>query len=129
MAQTNAGRNGVRPVRVNFPEADHTELRRRIHAIGAMSVFPDELYEAPRSWAERAYPTSSITTGFTTGSTKAATLRRESSRNSYRKKFVRASDQSVNRLRICLRADPLSFARKRSKCETMGSPFRAYRSS
>ena len=22
----------------------------------AMSVFPDELYQAPRSWAERAYP-------------------------------------------------------------------------
>jgi pimeloyl-ACP methyl ester carboxylesterase len=22
----------------------------------AVSVFPDELYEAPRSWAERAYP-------------------------------------------------------------------------
>jgi pimeloyl-ACP methyl ester carboxylesterase len=22
----------------------------------AISVFPDELYEAPRSWAERAYP-------------------------------------------------------------------------
>jgi pimeloyl-ACP methyl ester carboxylesterase len=24
----------------------------------AMSVFPDELYQAPRSWAERAYPTN-----------------------------------------------------------------------
>lgn len=22
----------------------------------AVSVFPDELYDAPRSWAERAYP-------------------------------------------------------------------------
>ena len=22
----------------------------------AVSVFPDELYQAPRSWAERAYP-------------------------------------------------------------------------
>jgi len=26
----------------------------------AMSVFPDELYQAPRSWAERAYPTNLI---------------------------------------------------------------------
>jgi len=26
----------------------------------AMSVFPDELYEAPRSWAERAYPNNLI---------------------------------------------------------------------
>ena len=30
----------------------------------AISVFPDELYQAPRSWAERAYPFwSSTTTG------------------------------------------------------------------
>jgi hypothetical protein len=26
----------------------------------AISVFPDELYEAPRSWAERAYPDNLI---------------------------------------------------------------------
>jgi pimeloyl-ACP methyl ester carboxylesterase len=26
----------------------------------AISVFPDELYQAPRSWAERAYPTNLI---------------------------------------------------------------------
>jgi pimeloyl-ACP methyl ester carboxylesterase len=26
----------------------------------AISVFPDELYEAPRSWAERAYPNNLI---------------------------------------------------------------------
>jgi pimeloyl-ACP methyl ester carboxylesterase len=25
-----------------------------------MSVFPNELYEAPRSWAERAYPNNLI---------------------------------------------------------------------
>ena len=36
----------------------------------AISVFPDELYQAPRSWAERAYPATSSTT---TGSTEAAT--------------------------------------------------------
>jgi hypothetical protein len=26
----------------------------------AMSIFPDELYQAPRSWAERAYPRNLI---------------------------------------------------------------------
>jgi pimeloyl-ACP methyl ester carboxylesterase len=26
----------------------------------AISVFPDELYQAPRSWAERAYPDNLI---------------------------------------------------------------------
>ena len=26
----------------------------------AISVFPDELYQAPRSWAERAYPNNLI---------------------------------------------------------------------
>ena len=26
----------------------------------AISVFPDELYQAPRSWAERAYPRNLI---------------------------------------------------------------------
>ena len=31
----------------------------------AVSVFPDELYQAPRSWAEQAYPTSSTTTSST----------------------------------------------------------------
>ena len=35
----------------------------------AISVFPDELYQAPRSWAERAFPTTSSTS---TGSTAAA---------------------------------------------------------
>jgi hypothetical protein len=36
----------------------------------AISVFPDKLYQAPRSWAERAYPATSSTT---TNSTEAAT--------------------------------------------------------
>ena len=36
----------------------------------AITVFPDELYQAPRSWAERAYPTTSFTS---TRSTRAAT--------------------------------------------------------
>ncbi len=36
----------------------------------AISVFPDELYQAPRSWAQRPTPTTSSTTG---GSTAAGT--------------------------------------------------------
>ena len=29
---------------------------RNVHIPVAVSVFPDEIYAAPRSWAERAYP-------------------------------------------------------------------------
>ena len=29
---------------------------KKVGIPAALSVFPDELYEAPRSWAERAYP-------------------------------------------------------------------------
>jgi hypothetical protein len=43
----------IRPFHAEFPEAELTELF-------AISVFPDELYQAPRSWAERAYPNNLI---------------------------------------------------------------------
>ena len=58
----------------------------------AISVFPDELYEAPRSWAERAYPTTSSTT---TSSTEAATSRPGNSPSSSQKRCARASDHCV----------------------------------
>jgi pimeloyl-ACP methyl ester carboxylesterase len=71
---------GIRPFHADFPEAELTELRRRINATRwperetvtddsqgvrlvipfAISVFPEELYQAPRSWAERAYPKNLI---------------------------------------------------------------------
>jgi len=35
-----------------YPKVHHPSPPARI----AVSVFPDELYPAPRSWAERAYP-------------------------------------------------------------------------
>jgi pimeloyl-ACP methyl ester carboxylesterase len=43
----------------------------------AVSAFPDEIYAAPKSWAEKAYPKLITTTGFR----KADTSRRGSSRN------------------------------------------------
>ena len=43
----------------------------------AVSVFPGELYEAPRSWTSRPIPSSSTTTGLR----KAATSPRGSSRD------------------------------------------------
>ena len=49
--QTGSDKTAIRPFQVNVPEAKLTELRRRI-----VSVFPDEIYLAPRSWEERAYP-------------------------------------------------------------------------
>jgi pimeloyl-ACP methyl ester carboxylesterase len=58
-----ADKNAIRPFHVNVPEAELTELRRRVAAAPkgvkipvAASAFPDELYQAPRSWAEQAYP-------------------------------------------------------------------------
>ena len=49
--QTGSDKTAIHPFQVNVPEAELTELRRRI-----VSVFPDEIYLAPRNWAERAYP-------------------------------------------------------------------------
>jgi hypothetical protein len=50
----------------------------------AVSVFPDELYQAPRSWAEQAYP-----------KLIHYTSQPGNSRSSSRKKFMRASDHSA----------------------------------
>ena len=58
----------------------------------AVSVFPEEVYQAPRSWTERATTISSISTP----SPKAGTLPPGNSRNSSQKRFVRASDRCAN---------------------------------
>jgi hypothetical protein len=58
----------------------------------AVSVFPDELYPAPRSWAEQAYPKLIHYNKLT----KAGTLRRGNSRNFFQKRFARASDRTTN---------------------------------
>jgi pimeloyl-ACP methyl ester carboxylesterase len=58
----------------------------------AVSAFPDELYQAPRSWTERGIPNSSITTS----STKAATSRRESNQGSLLQNSVRHSSRFVD---------------------------------
>jgi hypothetical protein len=53
LEQMGSDTTAIRPFRVDVPEADLTDLRRRIKAV---SVFPDELYLPPRNWAENAYP-------------------------------------------------------------------------
>src|SRR5213082_2688116 len=55
----------------------------------AVSVFPDELYPAPRSWAERAYP--KLIHYNTTSSKRAGILPHGSSRNCFQKRFARVS--------------------------------------
>jgi pimeloyl-ACP methyl ester carboxylesterase len=68
----------IRPFHVEFPEAELTDLRRRINATRwperetvtgdsqgvRLALMQDlmryELYQAPRSWAEHAYPTNLI---------------------------------------------------------------------
>ena len=41
----------------NVPEArSRFSLQQNVSIPVAVSAFPDELYQAPRSWAERAYP-------------------------------------------------------------------------
>ncbi len=59
----------------------------------AVSAFPDELYQAPRSWAERAYPKLIHYNRLP----RAATSRPGNSRSSCQKRFARASDHSANR--------------------------------
>jgi hypothetical protein len=59
----------------------------------AVSVFPRELYQAPRSWAERAYPTSSTSTK----STRATTSRPGRSRTSSRARCGPRSGHCVDR--------------------------------
>jgi len=68
-----AGSDSTRKFHVKFPEADLVDLRRRVAAKRwstketvsdsrgvsipvAVTAFPDEIYQAPRSWAEKAYP-------------------------------------------------------------------------
>jgi pimeloyl-ACP methyl ester carboxylesterase len=58
----------------------------------AVSVFPHEAYQAPRSWAERAYPTSSTTTR----STGAGTSPRGNSRSSSRRNCAPHSGHCAN---------------------------------
>ncbi len=58
----------------------------------AVSVFPDEIYPAPRSWAERAYPKLIHYNKLD----KGGTLRPGNSRNSFPKRFARASDHSAS---------------------------------
>jgi hypothetical protein len=57
----------------------------------AVSVFPDEIYTPPRSWAEEAYPKPSITTS----STRAGTLPLGSSRSFSQKRSARGSGSSA----------------------------------
>ena len=88
----------IRPFRIDVPDEELADLRRRLAATrwpegetvadgsqgrgatvpAAVSVFPRELYQAPRSWTEQAYPTSSTSTK----STKATTSPPGKSRNS-----------------------------------------------
>lgn len=60
----------------------------------AISVFPDELYQAPRTWAERAYPDNLI---YFDDSTGAGTLPPGNSRSSSRRRCGRRSIRCVSR--------------------------------
>ena len=61
----------------------------------AISVFPHEIYRAPKSWSEQAYPSLYYFTRFP----KAVTSRPGNSHNSLRKSCARRSSQCVNRSR------------------------------
>ena len=58
-----------------------------------MSVFPDELYPAPRSWAERAYPKLIHYNKLDKGGHFAAW---EQPELFFQKRFARASDRCAN---------------------------------
>ena len=51
------GATTIRPFTVEIPEAEIEALRARIGVVPtAVSIFPDELYQAPRAWAGPACP-------------------------------------------------------------------------
>ena len=83
--------DGLREVTLPYPgsPADGHDVRG-IEIPVAVSAFPDEIYTAPRSWAERAYPKL-------IHYNKAATSPPGSSRSSSAKKFARASGHCANR--------------------------------
>ena len=59
----------------------------------AVSVFSNEIYAAPRSWTEKAYPNLIHYNRLPTGGYFAAS---GNSRNSFPKRFARASDHCAN---------------------------------
>ena len=59
----------------------------------AVSVYPEEIYAAPRSWVEKAFPNSSTSTSFR----KAATSRLGSSRRSLFPTLVQRSSRCAHR--------------------------------
>jgi len=61
----------------------------------AVSVFPGENYQAPRSWTERAYDKLI----YYNQVDKGGTMRPGNSRNSFQKRFARASDRCGHRRR------------------------------
>jgi hypothetical protein len=71
-----------------------------------VSVFPDELYPAPRSWAERAYPKLIHYTSFP----RADTLRPGCSRSSSRTKYAPGSGRcAADKMEVEARGDHLRF--------------------
>ena len=67
----------------------------------AVSAFPDEIYQAPRSWAERAYPKL---IHYNRLHARAATSRPGSSRRSSSRTCARRSRRLLSRTRVRLRA-------------------------
>jgi hypothetical protein len=65
---------------------------KNVNIPAAATVFPKELYRAPRSWAERAYPSSSTSTR----STGAATSPPGRSRSCSPKRSARVSGHCVS---------------------------------
>ena len=75
----------------------------------AITVFPDKLYQAPRSWADRAYPNSSTTTK----STAAATSRPGSSPSCSAKNFAPRSARCASKTTRTSRAPRTRRPKKR----------------
>src|SRR6266850_2556793 len=75
----------------------------------AIAVFPGEIYQAPRSWAERSGAITSSCT--TTRSTRAVTSRRGKSRSSSRPRSARRSDHCANRREVEHGANGARFPR------------------
>ena len=93
----------------------------------AVTVFPNELYQAPRSWAERAYPNLHISTRSTKATTSPPGRSRTSSPESYAPRSghcVTRGGRHEHHRRDCHRDPPVSPRRPRGADRRFAPPHR-----
>ena len=93
----------------------------------AVSVFPRELYQAPRSWADQAYPKLIYFNELDRGNHFAAWQEPELFTRRYGRRSGRCADPLAAGGAHRLRAPPAGLIRKRRRNRVRGNPHRANR--